>query len=217
MGQKKSTPVKVADDYTQEDIDAHLSGALGHIGNVEKEWVGLVKLPSADKNGNVGKLVSRLGQPLHALFTALTPQPGDDEPKRKAKANLAAVFDSMLGNQDRGKDPAHFEVDLLLRRLSRVEAEMKIAAALAAARERFMDDVMNTGEMVMEPGLRALEVARTAAASNPEFRSLLAPVLDKLGDMTKKARQRQDDARKAATTEPAPAEDDKAAAKGGKG
>jgi len=195
---KTAAAAKIADDYTNDEIDLHEEKTLGFIANADKEWVGMVKLPVSDKAGNVGKLLTRLGEPLGALFDALVPHEGDDPNKQAAKTRLAAVFDSMLGAQDRGKDPARFEVELLARRLRRAEAELRIAAALEEARQRFADDAMNTGEMVIEPGLRALEVARTAASTNPEFRSLLAPVLDKLGDMTKKARQYQDEARKVA-------------------
>jgi hypothetical protein len=208
-----SAEIKVADDFTNDEIRAHSERSLTAIGSLHGEWPGLVKLPSSDKNGNLGKLVSQLAGPLTALFDAMTPKEGDDPKKREAKARLAAVFDTMLGAQDRGKDPVHFEADLLLRRLVRVQAELRIAAALDEARERFTDDAMNTGEMVVEPGLRALDVARTAAATNPEFRSLLAPVLDGLGGMTKKARQYQEAARKVAKEEAAAAA---AASNGGK-
>jgi hypothetical protein len=188
----------IADDFTSAEIADHLTQTLKHIKTADALWPGLVKLPAEDKTGNVGKLVTQLGAPLRALFDALTPHRDDDKPKREAKAKLTAVFDNMLGAQDRGKDEARFEVELLVRRLERAEAEQKIVAAYEEARTRFADDALNTGEMVVEPGLRALEVARTAASNSAEFRSLLAPVLDKLGDMTKKARQHQEEARKTA-------------------
>lgn len=201
-----STQKKIADDYDTNEIEEHRVRALSAIQSVNAEWPGLVKLPASDKSGNLGKLVGQLGGPLTALFGALTPSDKDDQPTRESKVKLAAVFDAMMGKTDRGKDPLHFEVDLLVRRLERVQAELKIAEALKEARQRFVDDAMNTGEMVVEPGLRALEIARTAASSNEEFRSLLAPVLDGLSDMTKRARQYQEEARKAAAAE-ASAED----------
>ncbi|MFO0587012.1 MAG: hypothetical protein U0441_05725 [Polyangiaceae bacterium] len=204
-----STDKKIADDYDADEIKEHSARALSAIQSVNAEWPGLVKLPASDKSGNLGKLVGQLGGPLKALFTALTPSDKDDHATRESKAKLATVFDAMMGKSDRGKDPLHFEVDLLLRRMERVQAELKIAEALKEARQRFVDDAMNTGEMVVEPGLRALEIARTAASSNEEFRSLLAPVLDGLSDMTKRARQYQEEARKAAqdAAANAPAED----------
>lgn len=188
----------IADDFTSAQIADHLAQTLTHIKAADALWPGLVKLPAEDKSGNVGKLVTQLGAPLRALFDAITPRNDDDKPKRESKAKLAAVFNNVLGAQDRGKDDARFEVELLLRRLERAEAEQKIVAAFEEARARFADDALNTGEMVVEPGLRALEVARTVASNSPEFRSLLASVIDKLGDMTKKARQHQEGARKAA-------------------
>ena len=50
------------------------------------------------------------------------------------------------------------------------------------------DDMLNTGVMVVEPGLEALEVARGVADSNAELRSLPAPVTNSPSDMTKAAR-----------------------------
>lgn len=40
----------------------------------------------------------------------------------------------------------------------------------------------------MEPGLLALAMARVLSATNKGFKSTLAPVIDKLRDMTKAAR-----------------------------
>lgn len=199
---EEDKPERVADDFTLAEIAERYEQTIEHIQATDKLWTGLVKLPAEDRNGNVGKLVARLDAPLRALFTALTPQEGDSKQLRESKDNLRKVFDGLLGGQDRGKDDKVFEVELLLRRLARAETEQKIVAALEAARARFADDALNTGELVVEPGLRALEVARTAASNNPEFRSLLAPVLDKLGDMTKKARRHQEEARKAAKAKP---------------
>jgi len=149
----------------------------------------------------LGKLVVQMSAPLRRLFAAMTPAEGDDAPTREHKAQLAAVFDTMLGKEDRGRDDARFEADLLGRRLDRVEAEQKIVDALDELRARFADDALNTGEMVVRPGLRALEVARAAAASSPAFKSLLAPALNALSDMTKGARRHQEAARKGAKGE----------------
>ncbi len=199
---KPASDEKIADDFTLEEIAERYEQTLQHIQATDALWTGLVKLPSEDRSGNVGKLVARLGGPLRALFKALTPNSGDSKPMRDARERLRQVFDGMLGGQDRGKDAKVFEVELLVRRLARAEAEQRIVIALEAARSRFADDALNTGELVVEPGLRALEVARTAAGNDPEFRSLLASVLDQLGDMTKKARQHQQDVRKSAKAKP---------------
>jgi len=40
----------------------------------------------------------------------------------------------------------------------------------------------------MEPGLLALAMVRTLSATNKTFKSTLAPVIDALRDMTKRAR-----------------------------
>lgn len=193
-----STSETIADDLSSVEIKDHLASTLQHALAAEALWPGLVSLPAGDRSGNLGKLVAQLSTPLQHLFTALTPRDGEDQKTQQKKAELGKVFNSMLGGQDRGKDDSRFEVELLIRRLERIEAQAKIVEALDRLRTRFADDSLNTGEMVVEPGLHALEVARTAAATNPEFRSLLAPVIDSLGDMTKKARQHQEAARKKA-------------------
>ncbi|MFT3765587.1 MAG: hypothetical protein QM820_08745 [Minicystis sp.] len=198
MPQAKNAPSTeiIADDFTPAQIADRRDRALQHLGAAGSFWPGLVRLPSGERTGNLGKLVARLSGPLHHLFDALTPRSEDDAETKKHKAELASIFDKMLGAQDRGKDDRRFEVELLLRRLDRIEAQQQIIEELDRLRARFADDALNTGEMVIAPGIQALEVARTAAASNPAFRSLLAPTLDALGEMTKKARRHQDAARK---------------------
>ena len=69
---------------------------------------------------------------------------------------------------------------------------------------------------MVEPGLKALDVARGIADSTAEFRSLLAPLTNSLSDMTKAARLAQAEARavakaakagKAAATAEAPSKE----------
>ena len=188
----------IADDYTVPQITSHLASTLQLIVNAEANWPGLVSLVGADRTGNLGKLVALLDPALRGLFEALTPVDGEAPAKTATKKKLAAVFNAALGDQDQGKDPGVFEVDLLVRRLTRIEAAQQIVAALDALRKLFADDILNTGAMVVEPGLKALDVARGIADSNAEFRSLLAPLTNSLSDMTKAARQAQAEARAAA-------------------
>ncbi len=101
--------------------------------------------------------------------------------------DLAKHFDA-LGDSDHGNDPEKFEPELLSRRIARVEHEQKIQAALNDLQRHFADDVLHTASTVMEPGLLALAMARMLAATNKGFKSTLAPVIDKLRDMTKAAR-----------------------------
>jgi hypothetical protein len=74
------------------------------------------------------------------------------------------------------------------RRIVLVEHEQKIQAALNDLQRHFADDVLHTANTVMEPGLLALAMARMLSATNKGFKSTLAPVIDKLRDMTKAAR-----------------------------
>lgn len=185
----------IADDFTRQQIADHLASTLQDIVHVEAKWPGLVSLVESDRTGNLGKLIALLDPSLHSLFEALTPLDGEAPAKTAVKTKLAAVFNATLGNQDQGKDPGMFEVDLLVRRITRIKASQQIVTALEALRKLFADDILNTGAMVVEPGLKALDVARGIADSNDEFRSLLAPVTNSLSDMTKAARLAQSDAR----------------------
>ena len=195
--------VTIADDFTTDEIDEHLASTLQHFVAAEADWPGLVSLVSGDRTGNLGKLIAQLDTPLRALFAALTPVAGESAAKTASKKKLGAIFNAALGDQDHGADPGVFEVELLIRRITRIEAAEKIVAALDSLRKVFSDDILNTGTMVVQPGLKALEVARGIADSNDEFRSLLAPVTNSLGDMTKAARQAQAQARKAAAAKQA--------------
>ena len=159
----------IADDFTREQIAEHLASTLQCIVHAEAEWPGLVSLVESDRTGNLGKLIALLDPSLQGLFEALTPVAGEAPAKLAAKTKLAAVFNATLGNQDQGKDPGVFEVELLVRRITRIKAAQQIVAAL--------------------------DVARGIADSNAEFRSLLAPVTNSLGEMTKAARTAQADAR----------------------
>ena len=185
----------IADDFTREQIADHLASTLQFIVQAEAKWPGLVSLVESDRTGNLGKLIALLDPSLQGLFEALTPVEGEAPAKLAVKTKLAAVFNATLGNQDQGKDPGVFEVELLVRRITRIKAAQQIVAALDALRKLFADDILNTGAMVVEPGLKALDVARGIADSNAEFRSLLAPVTNSLSDMTRAARLAQADAR----------------------
>ena len=160
-----ATPV--ADDFTDQQIADHLAASLQLLTSLGAQWPGLVSLVGVEKVGNVGRLVGLLGAPLRELFAALTPVAGEDPARAATKVKLVAVFDAALGDADQGKDPSAFEVDLLARRLDRIEAEQKILAAIDALRATFADDVMNTGAMVIEPGLKALEMARSCRPATP--------------------------------------------------
>lgn len=178
----------IADDLSSTEIAARRALTLKLFVDAEAQWPGLVQLQTADRTGNVGKLVARLDPALRALFAALTPVAGEAAAVTAVKKKAAAVFDAALGAADGGKDPEVFEVDRLVARLDRIHAEQEIAAKLGELKKKFDDDVMNTGELVVEPGLKATDIAKSLSASNADFHSLLAPALNALGDLTKAAR-----------------------------
>jgi hypothetical protein len=184
-----------ADDLSLTEIDAHRQAALASISAARGHFPGLVQLQEGERTGSLGKMIALLGPALGHLFAALTPAPTDDAATVATKKQLATVFDTLLGDKDQGKDPGVFEVELLVRRVTRIEAEQEIVAHLEATTKAFADDILNTGVMVVDPGLKAIEVARTIANTKPEFKSLLAPVTNALGEMTKAARAAQAKAR----------------------
>jgi hypothetical protein len=186
-----SKDVVFADDLSLTEIDAHRRAALESISAAKGTFPGLVQLQEAERAGSLGKMIALLGPALHHLFSALTPAPTDDAATVATKKKLATVFDTLLGDKDQGKDPGLFEVDLLVRRVTRIEAEQEIVTKLEETKKAFSDDILNTGVMVVDPGLKAIEVARTIANTKPEFKSLLAPVTNALGEMTKAARAAQ--------------------------
>jgi hypothetical protein len=118
-----------------------------------------------------------LGPPLQSLFGVLRAQP-----------QLAKAFD-VLGDQDEGHDPEHFEAELLERRLARVQVQQKIADELEDLARHLDDDVLATGQSIVGPGLLALDLARTLSKGSLTFRSALAPVLDAFRELTKRARK----------------------------
>src|SRR5436190_560579 len=75
-------------------------------------------------------------------------------------------------------------------RLPEIERRSSMGRMLNDLARHFGDDVLNTGEMVIGPGLLALELARSVSKTNPDYRALLAPALDAFRDMTKNARRR---------------------------
>jgi hypothetical protein len=190
-------PGTPADDFTQEEIAAQKQATLDNVNTIGAQWSGLVSLKKDERLGNPGKALGSLAPALRLLCLALIPQPGEDPKLVATKKKLATIFDQALGAADHGKDDDAFEADLLLRRLDRIDAQEHIAERLEAESKRFRDDALNTGETVVEPGSRGIELAR-GLASNEEFHSLLAPVLNALSDMTRAARTAQANARKAA-------------------
>ena len=194
MTAKKNVVVDI-DDLTEQDLDDRLARTQALIAQILALWPGLVRLAEDERRTSAGQSLTTLASPLGALFAVLAP------PNQPVPA-IAKAFD-VLGAQDQGKDPESFEAALLARRLYRAEAEQKIVAALDALSRHFADDVINTGEMVVGPGLLALDLARSLAKAKPEFGSLLAPVLDGFRNMTKQARKRLEQKR-AGDPPPAP-------------
>src|SRR5262249_14282062 len=154
-----------------------LEATRAHIQAIRTLWPGLVRLEQEERRTSNGRHLARLGAPLRALFSLLLSKDG----KQPA---IASIFD-VLGDQDGGEDPEHFEPALLLRRIDRVEAENAVVAELDALSRDFGDDVLATGESVITPGVLALNLARSIARGNATYRSELRAVLDGLREMTK--------------------------------
>ncbi|MEP7124964.1 MAG: hypothetical protein ABJE95_28805 [Byssovorax sp.] len=168
------------DDLSAEEIAARKAQTDVHVQAIRDLWPNLQRLEEIDRTSSGGKNLSSFVPALLQLFAILR---GKD-PK---EVELASQFNA-LGDEDFGDDPEKFEPELLERRILRVAAEQKIQASLDDLQRHFADDVLHTGNQVMAPGLLALALARTLSATNKKYKSLLAPVIDKLREMTKAAR-----------------------------
>lgn len=168
------------DDRSAEQIEKDYEETIAAIEAIQQRWGGLMRMSEKERATSSGRALATLAGPLRSLFSILVR--GTDETKA-----LGAAFNA-LGEEDYGDDPSTFEADLLLRRLDRAEREAKIAERLGELQRHFADDVLHTGELVVGPGMKGLDLARTLGRSNAGFRALLAPVLDALRDMTKRAR-----------------------------
>ncbi|WP_433933959.1 hypothetical protein AB3662_05905 [Sorangium cellulosum] len=169
------------DQLSSAQIEQRVEKTLDHIEAIRSLWPGLERLEEGRRKRSVGRSLGVLGPPLAKLFALLRPRDGKD-------SALARSF-HVLGDQDDGDDPERFEVELLERRLKRAVAEQKVADALEDLARHLDDDALATGEMVIGPGLAALDLARTIARQNATFRAILAPVLDDFRAMTKQARK----------------------------
>ena len=171
---------KDIDDLTEEELAARFTETTHHIDAIKALWPGLQRLEENERTTSGGRNLGVFTPSLRLLFQILEPVGGK-------QTELAKHFDA-LGDSDHGDDPEKFEPELLSRRIVRVEHEQKIQAALNDLQRHFADDVLHTASTVMEPGLLALAMARMLSATNKGFKSTLAPVIDKLRDMTKAAR-----------------------------
>jgi hypothetical protein len=177
------------DDLTEEEIVARFNETIPHIAAIKALWPGLQRLEEVERMTSGGRNLNLFTHPLGVLFEIVKPKDG--------KATEIGPYFDALGDTDHGDDPAKFEPELLSRRMLRVEYEQKIQVALDDLQRHFGDDVLHTGTQVMEPGLLALAMARTLSATNKAFKSTLAPVIDALRAMTKRARAAAAQAREA--------------------
>lgn len=170
------------DELTRDELDERLTLTMHHVDEIRRLWPGMVRLPEIERRASMGRMLGQLGPQLRLLFDVLLEKDGE-EPE------IAKLF-HVLGGLDQGNDPERFEAELLARRLDRIEIEQRVGDALADLARHFADDVLNTGEMVIGPGLLALELARSVSKANPELRAVLAPALDAFRDLTRNARRR---------------------------
>lgn len=178
---KKASADTDIDLLSSEEVAERVAKTRQHLTAIRALWPGLTRLDEAQRKLSLGKNVAVLATPLRLLFALL-------EPKTGGSIELAKHFDA-LGNQDGGEDPEHFETPLLARRLERAEAERQVLEELEDLGRLFGDDILSTGGEVVGPGLLALSLARSLSQVNPSYRTQLAPVLDALRQLTKKARK----------------------------
>lgn len=185
------------DQLSSAQIEQRVEKTFEHIEAIKALWPGLERLEEARRTRSLGRSLTVMGPPLGKLFALLRPRDGKE-------SALARSF-HVLGDQDDGDDPERFEVELLERRLKRAVAEQKVADALEDLARHLDDDALATGEVVIGPGLAALDLARTIARQNATFRAILAPVLDDFRAMTKQARKgKRPEAPKPEPTTPEP-------------
>ncbi len=106
----------------------------------------------------------------------------------ETRVKLCNVFDATLGEEDHGLRKDQFEAGLLAARLERVKAQYEIAEELKTLSKLFSDDALGLGSQVAGPGLLGVNLAKSLASGSAAFRSLLAPLLDALREMTRAAR-----------------------------
>ncbi|APR83977.1 Hypothetical protein A7982_09326 [Minicystis rosea] len=188
MPANKTISDKPIDQLTKAEIDERKALTLHHLEEARKLWPGLLHMSEAERKQSPGKVLSVFAKPLGLLFAVLTPKKGEE------RSALAKAFD-VLGEKDGGQDPERFETELLDTRLHRAEAQQEIVDALDALSRHMADDILDTGEKIMGPGLLALQLARTVAEASPAHASVLAPVLDAFRGLTKQARKAREQKR----------------------
>ncbi len=183
MPNKKTAAHIDIDQISSADVAERVAKTREHITAIRELWPGLTRMDEAQRKKSLGRNVGVLATPLRLLFGILQPAKGP-------APDLAKHFDA-LGDQDEGEDPERFETALLARRLDRVEAQQEVLDELEDLGRQFGDDILSTGGEVIGPGLLALELARSLSKVNAGYRTMLAPVLDALRQLTKKARKAQ--------------------------
>src|SRR4051812_44967547 len=69
--------VRIADDFTREEIAKQLDATMSDLVRTEARWPGLVALVGTERTGHLGKLIALLDTPLRGLFEVLTPVAGE--------------------------------------------------------------------------------------------------------------------------------------------
>jgi hypothetical protein len=184
----QTTP-KSIDELSQDEVDAVFQQTMHHLDAIDALWPGLVNLDKAARRTSIGRNLALFGAAFRDLFGLLI--------KNGKETPLGQHF-HVLGQEDFGDDPTKFEPALLLRRLHRADLEQQVQDRLSKQARHFGDDAIFTGEHVVMPGLKALDLARSLARSNKDLRSALAPVLDAVSKLTQRARAGAEAAREKA-------------------
>lgn len=189
------------DALSPDELRERHEQTLKHIAAIKALWPGLTQLPKKDRQRHPGRIAASMEKPFYMLFGLLMPRSKEEikklskeEQEQEAqRQKMIEMFNTSLGEEDAGLDGERFEAELLLRRLDRMNKQWQISESLGELARLLDDDALHTGGMVASPGLAALDLVRSLTRNNATFRSLLAPVLDALREMTKAARAKAEE------------------------
>ena len=157
-------------------LEQRVALSLGYIQALSALWPDLVALTDDQRRASNGRLASRYVGALETLFTVASTPP------------YAPAF-ALLGNTEGKVDGGTFDPAALLDEIQGIAALRKVSIAVKKLDALIDDDLMHRGEKVVEPGLAALDLARSLARSNAHFRAKIATSLNEFKSMTARARR----------------------------
>lgn len=157
-------------------LEQRVALSIGYIQALSALWPDLVALTDDQRRASNGRLASRYVGALETLFTVASTPP------------YAPAF-ALLGNTEGKVDGGTFDPAALLDEIQGIAALRKVSIAVKKLDALIDDDLMHRGEKVVEPGLAALDLARSLARSNAHFRAKIATSLNEFKSMTARARR----------------------------